>query len=165
VGSTAAGEKAATAKRASSRRKPRKKNTGGGRWPLQEPNRPQERVAECLVKHRARDEHFLVKWVGYPHLDNSWEPKARLPPTLVAAWRSHGGRSPTPARWRANAGPTACRVTSVKRPGLSHTFSNVLEMVKFIGGGRSTIYKKFPKNNSSKAFECVGMQTPCTSRL
>jgi hypothetical protein len=38
-------------------------------------------------------------------------------------------------------------------------------MVKFIGGGRSTIYKKFPKNNSSKAFECVGMQNPCTSRL
>ena len=59
---------------------------------------------ERLVRYRAEDDRFLVKWVGYPANENTWEPRARLPPETVAAW----GKPPA-------AKPSAAPVYDVER--------------------------------------------------
>jgi uncharacterized Zn-finger protein len=41
---------------------------------------------ERLIHYRRKDGHFLVKWVGYPVSDNTWEHKDSLPDELVFAW-------------------------------------------------------------------------------
>jgi hypothetical protein len=38
---------------------------------------------ERLIHYRRKDNHFLVKWVGYPVSENTWEHSARLPANLV----------------------------------------------------------------------------------
>ena len=39
-----------------------------------------------LVRHRPEDDHFRVKWIGYPSSKNSWVPKENLPDETIAAW-------------------------------------------------------------------------------
>ena len=48
--------------------------------------RPTEYEVERLVRYRHEDGHFLVKWVGYETIVNTWEPQKELPPAMVAAW-------------------------------------------------------------------------------
>jgi hypothetical protein len=56
--------------------------------------------------------------------------------------------------WRSNAGAQIIRATWVEDESTSYVFKDVINLVEFIGCGRSTIYKKFPKRGR-KPFEYV----------
>ena len=47
---------------------------------------PYFRQVERLLEHRETDDHFLVKWLGRPADESSWEPKSTIPDDTVAAW-------------------------------------------------------------------------------
>ena len=46
--------------------------------------------AERLVEYRHENAHFLVKWIGRPTSDNTWEPKEKLPSEMAAAYVGSG---------------------------------------------------------------------------
>jgi len=41
---------------------------------------------ERVLAYRADDDHYFIKWVGFPHSHNTWEPKGILPDKVVVAW-------------------------------------------------------------------------------
>jgi hypothetical protein len=54
--------------------------------------------------------------------------------------------------WRTNEGKCAIRATWLEDESCSYAFRDVLNLVKFTGIGRSTLYKKIPLNGR-KSFE------------
>jgi hypothetical protein len=41
---------------------------------------------EKVLAYRPEDDHYYIKWRGYPESENTWEPKGILPGNLVSSW-------------------------------------------------------------------------------